>query len=93
MSFCCICHSFHVNCGYFNAIGVEVKFKNQYHPVLVDVTHVPQLTEVEYTEQGIRFGASCTLSHIAHELTAAVEREPGRFNTRVLLTTLWSLIH
>ena len=45
--------------------------------MLVDVSHIPELTDIKHTEAGVRFGASCTLSNMEHELASAVEREPG----------------
>ena len=45
--------------------------------MLVDVTQVPELNDIEQTQSGIIFGASNTLSSVERELIVAVEREPG----------------
>ncbi|KAJ7381572.1 hypothetical protein OS493_040404, partial [Desmophyllum pertusum] len=41
---------------------IEMKFKNQNYPILIAPTHIPELNAVEHTADGIKFGASVTLS-------------------------------
>lgn len=62
--------------------GIETKFKKQYYPVLVAVTNVAELLVVEYTEEGIRFGSSVTLSTLDNTLKEAVRKMSGtvKFN-------------
>ena len=48
----------------------------------MDVSHIPELTDIEHTEAGVRFGVSCTLSNMEHELASAVEREPGSLSSK-----------
>ncbi|PVD25794.1 hypothetical protein C0Q70_13454 [Pomacea canaliculata] len=63
-------------------IGIETKFKKQYYPVLVAVTNVAELLVVEYTEEGIRFGSSVTLSTLDNTLKEAV-RKMSESKTRI----------
>ncbi|KAK2567725.1 Xanthine dehydrogenase/oxidase [Acropora cervicornis] len=57
-------------------IGIEMKFKNQNYPILIAPTHIPELNAVEKTSDGIRFGASVTLSTIEDVLTEATHAMP-----------------
>lgn len=45
-------------------VGIEMKFKAMKYPVLVGTTHVPELNEVAFSEDGVTFGASTTLSNL-----------------------------
>ena len=54
-----------------------MKFKNQSYPVLIAPTHIPELNAVEHTTNGIRFGASVTLSTLEDVLTGATHTMPG----------------
>ena len=47
--------------------------------VIVDVSNVPEMTEVRVTEQGVVFGASVTLSTMEEFLQETIEHLPGRF--------------
>ena len=58
--------------------GIEMKFKNQTYPVLIAPTHIPELNAVEHTSDGIRFGASVTLSTLEEVLTEATQTMPGK---------------
>ena len=58
-------------------IGIEMKFKNQNYPILIAPTHIPELNAVEHTEEGIRFGASVTLTTLEEVLTEACHSMPG----------------
>ena len=55
-----------------------MKFKNQNYPILIAPTHIPELNAVEKTSDGIRFGASVTLSTIEDVLTEATHAMPGK---------------
>ncbi|XP_038073117.1 xanthine dehydrogenase/oxidase-like [Patiria miniata] len=57
-------------------VGVEVKFKNQEYPVLIDVNHIPDLTKIETTPTGIRVGASVSLTSLNEYLQNVVLTQP-----------------
>ena len=56
---------------------MEVKFKHQQYPVLVNPSNVPELSCVQDLPEGIALGAAVTLSTVEQRLRAALEREPG----------------
>ena len=60
--------------------GVEVKFKNQVYPIIIDVNHIPELTGIETTSTGVRVGASVSLSSMDSYLKGIIQAEPGRVN-------------
>ncbi|KAJ8045748.1 Xanthine dehydrogenase/oxidase [Holothuria leucospilota] len=43
-------------------IGVEIKFKNQDYPVIINARHIPELNRVECRNDGVYTGASVTLT-------------------------------
>ena len=45
-------------------LGIEMKFKNCQYPIMIQATHVKELTSIEKTQSGIKFGASVTLSEL-----------------------------
>ncbi|XP_038045060.1 xanthine dehydrogenase/oxidase-like [Patiria miniata] len=63
-------------------VGVEVKFKNQCYPVLVDITYIPELTSVEKTPSGVRIGASVSLTSVGDYMKEIIQEEPEH-KTRV----------
>ena len=54
-----------------------MKFKNQNYPILIAPTHIPELTTVEHTSEGIKFGASVTLTILRDVLNEACHSMPG----------------
>ena len=54
-----------------------MKLKRQLYPVLVALTHVPELLAVDHTDSGIRFGSSVTLATVDAVLKEAVKKLPG----------------
>jgi xanthine dehydrogenase/oxidase len=38
-----------------------------HYPVIIAVTHIPELNEITKIENGIKFGSSVTLTDIDHE--------------------------
>ncbi|XP_022619725.1 xanthine dehydrogenase/oxidase, partial [Seriola dumerili] len=71
-------------------VGIEVKFKNMLYPVILAPTFIPELNAVTHTEDGIVFGAACTLSHMGAVLKQAVETLPPH-QTEVFLAVLEQL--
>ncbi|XP_071527934.1 xanthine dehydrogenase/oxidase [Panulirus ornatus] len=67
--------------------GVEVKFKNQVYPVLINPTNVEELTSVQIRESGVAFGASVTLSTLEDVLWNQVNTQPVH-RTRVFSAIL-----
>ena len=45
-------------------LGIETKFKNCHYPVMIMPTHIKELNKVLVTEDGVKFGASVTLTRI-----------------------------
>ncbi|KAM3850718.1 xanthine dehydrogenase/oxidase [Diretmus argenteus] len=57
-------------------VGIEVKFKNMLYPVILAPTFIPELNSVQHTEEGIVFGAACSLSQMGVVLRKAVATLP-----------------
>jgi len=58
-------------------VGIEMKFKAMRYPVLIGVTHVPELTAIEASDAGVRIGASVTLTKLlttCHQLVGSLPR-------------------
>lgn len=63
-------------------VGVEVKFKNLHYPVFIHPTRVPELTEINVTEKGVRVGASVTLQEMQEFLKGVINSRP-KYQTRI----------
>ncbi|XP_071078978.1 xanthine dehydrogenase/oxidase-like [Haliotis cracherodii] len=63
-------------------VGVEMKCKHMHYPQFIAVGHVPELTDIEHRESGLKIGASVTLSHLTHTLTQEIQALP-EWKTRV----------
>jgi len=57
--------------------GIDMKFNNQNYPILIAPTHIPELKAVEHTAEGIKIGASVTLSTLEEVLKEAKYSLPG----------------
>ncbi|XP_042370784.1 xanthine dehydrogenase/oxidase-like, partial [Plectropomus leopardus] len=71
-------------------VGIEVKFKNMLYPLILAPSFIPELNSVTYTEDGVSFGAACTLSYVGTVLKQAVETLPPH-QTQVFLAVLEQL--
>uniref|UniRef100_G3PRZ7 Xanthine dehydrogenase/oxidase n=1 Tax=Gasterosteus aculeatus TaxID=69293 RepID=G3PRZ7_GASAC len=71
-------------------VGIEVKFKNMVHPIILAPAFIPELNEVRHTENGVLFGAACTLSHMGAVLREEVQTRPAH-QTEVFLAVLEQL--
>uniref|UniRef100_A0A3P9KBT9 Xanthine dehydrogenase/oxidase n=1 Tax=Oryzias latipes TaxID=8090 RepID=A0A3P9KBT9_ORYLA len=71
-------------------VGIEVKFKNMVYPVILAPAFIQELNAVTHKEDGITFGAACTLSHMGEVLRKAVETLPPH-QTQVFLSILEQL--
>ncbi|KAG8147698.1 hypothetical protein E2320_022476 [Naja naja] len=58
-------------------VGIEMRLKNMLYPVIIAPTWIPEMNSVQHTEEGIRFGASCSLSCVEEELREAVAHCPS----------------
>ena len=68
---------------------MEIKSKNKHFPVIIAVSQIPELQCIDYAEDGIRFGASVTLSNVDKVLQDSTKIFPG---TRVLFSFTHSYI-
>ncbi|KAK6190506.1 hypothetical protein SNE40_002363 [Patella caerulea] len=68
-------------------VGIETRFKNMKYPVLINASHVPELTDINFTEDGIKFGASVTLSKVDEVLEKTKEDLPEE-KTRVFTAVI-----
>ncbi|XP_041703232.2 xanthine dehydrogenase/oxidase isoform X3 [Coregonus clupeaformis] len=57
-------------------VGIEMKFKNLLYPVILAPAYIPELNTVQHTDEGIVFGASCSLTLLGDVLKAAVGELP-----------------
>lgn len=67
--------------------GVEQKFKSMLYPVLISPNQIKELTNIEYLEDGIKFGAAVPLSEIVNILKQESLTRPG---TAAHKKYLWS---
>ncbi|ONK76222.1 uncharacterized protein A4U43_C03F25280 [Asparagus officinalis] len=56
-------------------VGIEMKFKSAQYPVLISVTHVPELNIINVTENGLEIGASVRLTELQQILRKAIEEQ------------------
>ncbi|XP_066474776.1 xanthine dehydrogenase/oxidase [Tiliqua scincoides] len=58
-------------------VGIEMRLKNMLYPVIIAPAWIPEMNSVQHTEEGITFGASCSLSHVEEVLRKAVAQVPS----------------
>lgn len=58
--------------------GVETKFKGAFYDVLICPSHVPELSVVEVTEEGLAVGAAVSLTQLAAKLEELHNTLPGK---------------
>nr|DBA27333.1 TPA: hypothetical protein GDO54_011493 [Pyxicephalus adspersus] len=71
-------------------VGIETKFKNMRYPVIIAPSWIPELNKVDHTQDGICFGASCTLTMMGEILQKAVVELPA-YKTEVFRAVLEQL--
>lgn len=64
---------------FLSSTGVEVKLKNMHYPVIIAVTHIPELNEITKTDNGVKFGSSVTLTDMDHTLKTYFHQLPGMY--------------
>ncbi|XP_067892260.1 aldehyde oxidase 1-like isoform X2 [Heterodontus francisci] len=52
-------------------IGPNMKFKGAFHPVIIHPANVSELSSVQYTDEGLRLGAACSLARVKDILVKA----------------------
>jgi xanthine dehydrogenase/oxidase len=57
-------------------IGVETKIKGAQYEVLVSVSHIPQLCQLQEEVKGIVVGAAVTLNSLLHKLSNIIKKLP-----------------
>ena len=57
--------------------GVEVQYKNQLYPVLINPINVAELTSIQETSSSMVFGAAVTLSALEETLRDQVTLKDG----------------
>ena len=62
-------------------VGIEQRFKQMHYPVLVHISHVPELSALAVEEGGVRLGAAASLSDVEHFLASAAA-EVGEARSR-----------
>ncbi|XP_067420930.1 xanthine dehydrogenase/oxidase isoform X2 [Emydura macquarii macquarii] len=58
-------------------VGIEMRLKNMLYPVIIAPAWIPEMNFVQHTEEGICFGAACTLSSVEVMLKKAVAKLPS----------------
>ena len=57
-------------------LGIEMKFKKQSYPVMIQPNQISQLTQMKMTNEGLIVGAALTLSALENQLEAIVAKYP-----------------
>ncbi|KAF7253167.1 Xanthine dehydrogenase/oxidase [Varanus komodoensis] len=71
-------------------VGIEMRLKNMLYPVIIAPTWIPEMNSVQHTNEGISFGASCTLRRMEEVLQKAVAELP-RYKSEVFQAVLEQL--
>ncbi|XP_041988453.1 xanthine dehydrogenase-like [Aricia agestis] len=58
-------------------VGVEVKFKNKYYPIMISPSMIPELSVLKVVDSGIVIGAAITLNDL-NDFLEIVIREQGK---------------
>lgn len=60
--------------------GVEVKVKHYAYPVLIQPTQIQELRIMDDTNEGVKIGASVTLTELEYFLQNQIREKPGQFS-------------
>uniref|UniRef100_A0A4W4HLA5 Xanthine dehydrogenase/oxidase n=1 Tax=Electrophorus electricus TaxID=8005 RepID=A0A4W4HLA5_ELEEL len=71
-------------------VGIEMKYKNQFYPLILAPAFIDELNSIQYTENGIVFGASVTLTLLGNVLHGEVNKLPS-YKTEVFQAILRQL--
>uniref|UniRef100_A0A8C3GZU5 Aldehyde oxidase 1 n=1 Tax=Corvus moneduloides TaxID=1196302 RepID=A0A8C3GZU5_CORMO len=72
------------------SVGMYMKFRGVFHPVLIAPARIPDLNVLKYTDDGLTLGAACSLSLVKDTLTNAIVEFPEE-KTRVFHAVLQQL--
>ncbi|XP_074845961.1 xanthine dehydrogenase/oxidase isoform X2 [Carettochelys insculpta] len=68
-------------------VGIEMTLKNMLYPVIISPRWITEMTFIQHTEEGIIFGAACTLTVVEVVLKKAVAELPS-YKTEVFQAML-----
>uniref|UniRef100_A0A8C5N0W4 Xanthine dehydrogenase/oxidase n=2 Tax=Leptobrachium leishanense TaxID=445787 RepID=A0A8C5N0W4_9ANUR len=71
-------------------VGIEIKFKNMRYPVIIAPGWIEELNAIKHTQEGICFGAACSLTTMGDVLRNAVAELPP-YKTEVFKAVLEQL--
>ena len=63
-------------------LGIDTKFKGQHYPLMIAVSHVPELQQITQEDDGIRVGATVTLNALRGALEKVITEQPGKIEIR-----------
>ena len=69
-----IMHNINFSCW---CLGIDTKFKGQHYPIMIAVSHVPELQQITQEDDGIRVGAAVTLDALKGALEKVITEQPG----------------
>ena len=64
-------------------LGIEMKFKKQAYPTMIQPNQVPELCKITITEKGVLAGASVTLSNLEKTLEDVIKSKETKCSTRI----------
>uniref|UniRef100_A0A1Y1MI51 xanthine dehydrogenase n=2 Tax=Photinus pyralis TaxID=7054 RepID=A0A1Y1MI51_PHOPY len=68
-------------------IGIEVKFGNRVYPMLLHSAYIPELTDIQLTSTGVRFGSAVTFSNLSKYLSEQIQVLPEH-ETRIFVAVV-----
>ncbi|XP_056303800.1 aldehyde oxidase 6 [Danio aesculapii] len=57
-------------------IGLDMKFKGIFHPIIISPTRVPELFKVNHRSEGVCVGAGCSMSDLKNVLERSINNFP-----------------
>ena len=71
------------NCKYFFNLVLELRQKGTWCPILISVTHIPELQVLEMNERGLVVGAAVTVAQLEDKLKEIVNTLPGNIDSKL----------
>ena len=69
------------NYKYFFNLALELRQKGTWCPILISVTHIPELQVLELNERGLVVGATVTVAQLEDKLKEIVNTLPGNIDS------------
>ena len=69
-------------------LGIDTKFKGQHYPIMIAVSHVPELQQIAQEDDRIRVGAAVTLNALKGALEKVITEQPGTVEIKHQCTNL-----